>query len=103
MAYLKKLLVRKIKVDKSFVMEMIDSGNDNVIVHAIIELAHNLGLVVIAEGVEDEATLARLKSLGCDTAQGYHMSRPLSADKLEEWLEKSTWLPSKTNILAGPR
>ncbi|MEO8332587.1 MAG: EAL domain-containing protein [Gallionella sp.] len=91
MAYLKKLLVAKIKVDKSFVMDMAKNANDLVIVRSTIELAHNLGLTVIAEGVESEEILEQLRSLGCDVAQGYYMSRPISADKLNEWLEKSIW------------
>ena len=98
MAYLKKLLVGKIKVDKSFVMEIIKNENDHAIVRAIIDLAHNLGLVVVAEGVETGEALERLKSLGCDTAQGYHMSRPVPVDKLNEWLGRSQWgLASKTS------
>lgn len=91
MAYLKKLLVSKIKIDKSFVIDMLNNENDAVIVRSTIDLAHNLGLTVIAEGVEDEATWNRLKALGCDTAQGFYMSRPISSDKLAEWLEDSTW------------
>ncbi|MFZ5525021.1 MAG: putative bifunctional diguanylate cyclase/phosphodiesterase [Pseudomonadota bacterium] len=91
MAYLKKLLVAKIKVDKSFVMDMVNNANDLVIVRSTIDLAHNLGMSVVAEGVETETALEQLRSLGCDVAQGYHMSRPISADKLGEWLEKSTW------------
>ena len=91
MAYLKKLVVAKIKVDKSFVIDMIKNENDNIIVRSTIDLAHNLGLTVVAEGVETAEAFERLKSLGCDTAQGYHMGRPLSVDKLNEWLEKSDW------------
>ena len=91
MAYLKKSLVGKIKIDKSFVMEMLKNENDEVIVRAIIDLAHNLGLIVIAEGVETREVLDRLKLLGCDTAQGYYISRPITADEFEVWLKKSDW------------
>lgn len=91
MAYLKKLVVSRIKVDKSFVMDMITSPNDMVIVRSTIELAHNLGMSVVAEGVETEEAMEQLKLLGCDVAQGYHMSRPVPAEKLNEWLEKSRW------------
>ena len=91
MAYLKKLVVAKIKVDKSFVIDMIKNENDNIIVRSTIDLAHNLGLTVVAEGVETAEALERLRSLGCDTVQGYHMGRPVSVDKLNEWLEKSSW------------
>ncbi|MDO8412904.1 MAG: EAL domain-containing protein [Gallionellaceae bacterium] len=91
MAYLRKLLVAKIKVDKSFVMDMINNRNDNVIVRSAIDLAHNLGLTVVAEGVETAEVLERLKSLGCDTAQGYHMGHPVSSDGLNKWLKESDW------------
>ena len=97
MAYLKKLLVSKIKVDKSFVMDMIKNSNDMVIVRSTIDLAHNLGLTVVAEGVESQEIFEQLRTLGCDVAQGYHMSRPITADKLNEWLEKSNWGLDKNN------
>jgi diguanylate cyclase (GGDEF)-like protein len=98
MAYLKKLVVAKIKVDKSFVIDMIKNENDNIIVRSTIDLAHNLGLTVVAEGVESEEALERLRSLGCDTAQGYHMSRPVPIDELNEWLKKSNWSLDKVKI-----
>lgn len=91
MAYLKKLVVSKIKVDKSFVMDMINSPSDMVIVRSTIDLAHNLGMSVVAEGVETEEIMEQLKLLGCDVAQGYHMSRPIPAEKMNEWLEQSRW------------
>ena len=96
MAYLRKLLVAKIKVDKSFVVDMVLNKNDNVIVRSTIDLAHNLGLTVVAEGVETEEVLDTLKSLGCDTAQGYHMGHPVTSDGLNKWLEESGWGHSKT-------
>ena len=91
MAYLKDLLVAKIKIDKSFVKDMAVNHNDAVIVRSTIELGHNLGLKVIAEGVETEAAWDRLKALGCDDAQGYYMSHPLPSDKFAEWLQQSPW------------
>ncbi len=91
MAYLKKLVVAKIKIDKSFVLDMIKNKNDNVIVRSTIDLAHNLGLTVVAEGVETADALEQLRTLGCDIAQGYHIGRPVSADKLDEWLEESNF------------
>lgn len=91
MTYLKKLLVAKIKIDKSFVMEMSTDRSDSVIVQSTIDLGHNLGMKVIAEGVENAESWARLKELGCDAAQGYYMSRPLSAEKFSEWLTHSPW------------
>jgi EAL domain-containing protein (putative c-di-GMP-specific phosphodiesterase class I) len=91
MAYLKELLVAKIKIDKSFVKDMAINHNDAVIVRSTIELGHNLGLKVIAEGVETQVCWDKLKTLGCDSAQGYHMARPLPADKFMQWLEQSKW------------
>ncbi len=91
MAYLKKLLVAKIKIDKSFVMDMSTSNSDAVIVRSLIGLGHNLGLSVVAEGVESEAVWNQLKLLGCDSAQGYCMSRPIPLEKLGEWLRESPW------------
>ncbi len=91
MSYLKELLVAKIKIDKSFVKDMAVSHNDAVIVRSTIELGHNLGLKVVAEGVETEAAWDRLKALGCDDAQGYYMSRPLPSDQFVEWLRRSPW------------
>lgn len=100
MAYLKKLVVAKIKIDKSFVLDMIKNENDDTIVRSIIDLAHNLGLTVVAEGVESAEALERLKTLGCDIAQGCHMGLPVSAAKLNEWLEKSSWSCVKDDVTA---
>jgi len=91
MAYLQKLLVAKIKIDKSFVMQMGKGGNEEVIVRSTIELAHNLGLKAVAEGVEDQATWDRLREMGCDSAQGYFMSKPLAPDKFMIWMKSSEW------------
>jgi diguanylate cyclase (GGDEF)-like protein len=86
LAYLKQLPVREIKIDKSFVMNMATSRSDAVIVRSTVDLGHNLGLDVVAEGVEDERTLAELRALGCNVAQGYYVSPPLPPDQLERWL-----------------
>ena len=91
MAYLQKLLVAKIKIDKSFVIEMGASKNDEVIVRATIDLAHNLGLKAVAEGVESQAAWDKLRGFGCDAAQGYFMSKALPAEKLMEWIQTSPW------------
>ena len=90
MAYLSKLPIARIKVDKSFVRDMVDNNNA-VIVRSIISLGHNLGLNVVAEGVENQATWDQLKLLGCDSAQGYCMSRPIPADQIPGWVKSSTW------------
>ena len=87
LSYLKQLPVDELKIDKSFVIGMQNSTSDEVIVHSTIELAHNLGLEVVAEGVENKATYNKLKDYSCDTAQGYYMSKPMPLDALEDWLE----------------
>jgi len=86
LAYLKLLPVKYLKIDKSFVLDMLRDENDAIIVHSTIELAHNLGLSVIAEGVENKDALTKLRKLGCDYAQGYFISKPMSTDKVEQWL-----------------
>ena len=86
---LKKLPVSELKIDQSFIKDMEQSQNDEVIVHSTIELAHNLGLSVVAEGVESNETLQRLALLGCDTAQGFIISEPLSFDQLSALLDSS--------------
>ena len=91
MAYLRKLLVAKIKIDKSFVMDMDKGTKDDVIVRSTIELAHNLGLKAVAEGVESEEVWGKLKAMGCDSAQGYYMSKPLTPAGFMEWLQNSKW------------
>jgi diguanylate cyclase (GGDEF)-like protein len=88
LAYLRKLRVHEIKIDRTFIAAMEDS-DDMVIVRSTIELAHNLGLQVVAEGIEDEKSLARLRAMGCDEAQGFFMSRPLPEERLLEWLQTS--------------
>ncbi|HQY34379.1 EAL domain-containing protein [Actinotalea sp.] len=86
LAYLQRLPVHELKIDRSFVMNLAADTNQ-VIVSASIDLAHNLGLRVIAEGVEDQSTWDRLAELGCQSAQGYHLSRPVPADQLGAWLD----------------
>jgi diguanylate cyclase (GGDEF)-like protein/PAS domain S-box-containing protein len=90
LAYLKRLPVDEIKIDKSFVMNMAHDDNDALIVEATIDLAHKLGLSIVAEGVEDAATMARLHSAGCNALQGFLISRPVPADALVAWLASHT-------------
>lgn len=91
LAYLKQLPVDELKIDKSFVMNMYNDDNDAVIVRSTIDLAHNLGLKVTAEGVENQDTWEILTLLGCDTSQGYFMSKPQPAENLARWLAESPW------------
>lgn len=78
LAYLKDLPVSELKIDKSFVMHMQQNENDRIIVSSTIELAHNMGLQVVAEGIENLATLELLQEMGCDFGQGYYMAKPMS-------------------------
>jgi diguanylate cyclase len=88
MAYLKSLPVHELKVDRSFVSKMTSNPSDAVIVRSTVDLGRNLGLRVVAEGVEDSLTLRELDALGCDVVQGYYISRPVPADDLISWLEQ---------------
>jgi EAL domain-containing protein (putative c-di-GMP-specific phosphodiesterase class I) len=82
LAYLKRLPIHEVKIDRSFVRDLLSKAADRAIVRSTIELGHNLGLVAVAEGVEDQATFELLGVLGCDVAQGYHIGRPLPAAEL---------------------
>jgi EAL domain-containing protein (putative c-di-GMP-specific phosphodiesterase class I) len=86
LAHLKRLPVDELKIDKSFVLSMTHDSDDAIIVRSTIELGHNMGLSVVAEGVEAPAALAMLRDYRCDMAQGYLISRPLAATDLTAWL-----------------
>jgi diguanylate cyclase (GGDEF)-like protein len=85
LTYLKRLPVDELKIDKSFVRGLVGDRDDAAIVRATIDLAHDMGLSVTAEGVEDEAVLNALRRLGCDRVQGYFVSPPLGSKEIEEW------------------
>jgi EAL domain-containing protein (putative c-di-GMP-specific phosphodiesterase class I) len=85
LAGLQRLPVDELKIDKSFVMRMVGALDDAKIVRASIVLAHNLGLTVVAEGVENAKVWAMLRELDCDEAQGYHMGRPMPAADFGRW------------------
>ncbi|HEX8155626.1 MAG TPA: EAL domain-containing protein, partial [Thermoanaerobaculia bacterium] len=92
LAHLKRLPVDELKIDKSFVLNLSETASDDlVIVRSTIELGHNMGLVVIAEGVETAESWRILKRLGCDMAQGYYMSKPLPAPEFGRWVKESRW------------
>jgi diguanylate cyclase (GGDEF)-like protein len=91
LGYLKRLPVHEIKIDKSFVMDMGENEDNAVIVISIINLARNLNLKVVAEGVESQEIWDRLADFGCDAAQGYYMSRPLPPAELTRWIQESPW------------
>ncbi|MCW2745022.1 MAG: hypothetical protein JWM48_1572 [Mycobacterium sp.] len=88
LSYLKRLPVQEVKIDRSFVRDLVRDPDDALIVRAVADLGRNLGLTVVAEGVEDEATWHRLRNLGVDTAQGYHLSRPLTPAVFARWLRQ---------------
>ena len=91
LTYLKKLPLHTLKIDKSFVLDMARDEDDATIVRSTIDLAHNLGYHVVAEGVETAETWELLAALRCDGAQGYYISRPLPAEEFDRWLEASSW------------
>jgi diguanylate cyclase (GGDEF)-like protein/PAS domain S-box-containing protein len=91
LVYLQRLAADEIKVDRSFVTTIATTGADAIIVRSTIDLAHNLGLTVVAEGVEDQNVLDALVGYGCDAAQGFHFGRPAPAEELTEWLSESPY------------
>jgi EAL domain-containing protein (putative c-di-GMP-specific phosphodiesterase class I) len=86
LGYLRRLPVDELKIDKSFVLEMTTDESDALIVRSTIDLAHNLGLRVVAEGIENLETYRQLARLGCDMAQGFYLGRPMAPAALEYWL-----------------
>jgi diguanylate cyclase (GGDEF)-like protein len=90
LAYLRRLPIDELKIDKSFVQRMVTDLGDLAIVRAIIDLGHSLGMRVIAEGVEEEAGRDALRSMRCDAMQGFLLSRPLPIDRFESWLMSRT-------------
>ena len=91
LAYLKHLPVSELKIDRLFISKLMSDVDNTAIVRSTIDLGHNLGLSVTAEGVEDQETWNMLGGLGCDQAQGYFMSRPLPVEQLDGWLSESKW------------
>ncbi|GAA1636027.1 putative bifunctional diguanylate cyclase/phosphodiesterase [Actinoplanes couchii] len=87
-AHLRDMPPHELKIDRSFVMRMSENSRDETIVRAVVDLAKNLHLRVVAEGVEDESAMRALRELGCHEAQGYHISRPLPAADLTAWLAR---------------
>lgn len=91
LAYLKDLPADELKIDKSFVTNMISEQKDVSIVKAAIDLGHTLGMKVVAEGVENEETFDLLSGMGCDYAQGYYMAKPMPCDEVICWMNESKW------------
>jgi diguanylate cyclase (GGDEF)-like protein len=91
LAYLKRLSLQTLKIDQSFVIDMTRDENDAAIVRSTIDLAHNLGYNVVAEGIENQEAWDMLATLGCDGAQGNHIARPMPAEDFTRWLKQSPW------------
>jgi EAL domain-containing protein (putative c-di-GMP-specific phosphodiesterase class I) len=90
LAYLQRLPVDELKIDRSFVTNLADVGDDAIIVRSTIDLAHNLGLNVVAEGVEDLMVVEMLTEYGCDAAQGYLFGRPVAAEEITKQMALSS-------------
>jgi len=103
LAYLQQLPVDEIKIDKSFVFALVTRPDDAMIVRSVIELGHNLGLQVVAEGVEHGPVLDRLREMGCDRVQGYYLSRPLPEPQLREFLAARNLRPVTVEASAPAR
>jgi diguanylate cyclase (GGDEF)-like protein len=103
LAYLTDLPVRELKIDRSFVMAMNTDTRNRIIVRSTIELARNLGLRTVAEGIEDQETLERVRDLGCELAQGYYMSKPIPFNELERWWLAQTAVAEKDAAKSGRR
>jgi len=90
LAYLEKLPVQRVKIDKTFILNLFNSSGNEKITISAIEIAKNFSLETIAEGVESEATLLRLKELDCDMIQGYFLTKPLPIDNFIDWFDKNS-------------
>src|SRR5258708_39301544 len=100
LGYLKQFPVRELKIDRSFIADLTLASRDRTIVGSTIALGHSLGLTVVAEGVEDLATLMLLRELGCDLIQGYQVARPMLATDLLQWLaDRQPGSPSTSSLL----
>jgi diguanylate cyclase (GGDEF)-like protein/PAS domain S-box-containing protein len=95
LSYLKRLPAREIKIDRTLITEICQGRDDAVIVQSTIEMAHGLGMSVVAEGIESAEVLDRLSSFRCDTAQGHFFSPPLPADSFLQWMNSSPWKPAR--------
>lgn len=96
LAYLKRLPIQKLKIDLSFIRHLTENEHDALITKTITNLAHEFGLKVIAEGVEDIETMEALRKLKCDQVQGYYISRPIGAEEMTQWLRNSDWSAVRT-------
>ena len=93
LAYVRQLQVTELKIDRSFLRSLVHDDKDRAIVLSIIDLAHNLDLTVVAEGVEDRSSLDVLHKLGCDLVQGYVFAKPLAEKEFRDWF--AAWKPAE--------
>ena len=105
LSHLKHLPADELKIDRAFVQHLTTDGADQAIVRSTVNMAHSMGMQVVAEGVEDQATWDLLAALKCDIAQGYYLSRPIPAQDLECWLEErkeaaARWLEERKEAAA---
>ena len=98
LSYLKRLPVQEVKIDRSFITSLRAGSEDVAIVRAVVDLGQHLGLEVIAEGVEDQATWDLLTSMGCDLVQGWHLGRPMPTAELLSWLGMRDGLRSRGGL-----
>ncbi|HFE38607.1 MAG TPA: EAL domain-containing protein, partial [Gammaproteobacteria bacterium] len=91
LTYLQQLPVDELKIDKSFNLSLLNDTNSTVIVRSTIDMAHKLGLCVVAEGVETKETLGLLQELGCDSAQGFYLGRPMPMPEMLAWVAENNW------------
>jgi diguanylate cyclase len=95
LGHLRRLPVHRLKIDKSFVLDMLKTDGDHTVVRAMVELGHNVGLLVTAEGVEDRSTFLALRKLRCDEIQGYWIAKPMAGREVAPWMRRSAeWLAS---------
>jgi EAL domain-containing protein (putative c-di-GMP-specific phosphodiesterase class I) len=99
---LRRLPVQELKVDRTFVMNMLSNDEDATIVRTVIELGHSLGKKIVAEGVENEEVLQALSELGCDFAQGYYISRPVAFEALTHWLASNAAKTQQAPVYSSP-
>ena len=99
LAYLQRLPVTELKLDRSFIADLLINERSAAIVRATVEVAHALGMEVVAEGVEDVATAQLLGELGCDVAQGFYVARPMAAAEVAPWLARSPWTQDQVGIV----
>jgi EAL domain-containing protein (putative c-di-GMP-specific phosphodiesterase class I) len=103
LAQLKRLPVKSLKIDRSFIMNMTHSSEDTNIVESAIQLGHSLNLRVVAEGIESPEHLRQLEDFGCDVAQGFHLARPLPPEQIPGWLQSLRAAAQSDAGLLGPR